>query len=1187
MSHRRVLALFLFLPALLSAQTQVSIILTQPWTDTGVQVTQGAGLDITASGQMDYYGTCPTCIVTPAGLPSVCGAGFAAPGLACYSLVGRIGSDGVPFEVGTSLQTTASSSGELFLGVNDNYFPDNSGSWTASVSSQIFAQSTFVYVNNNVNGSNSVSAFSVGGNGALTAVAGSPFATGGSGTGGYYYASNGIAATVVGNRLYASDSVSNDIAAFTINANTGALTPVPDSPFVYGSPNTNPFGISLAVTPNGQFLYAGDGGNGTSGDIWGFSIGSNGALTPLTGSPFASTGSVDGINVTRDGKYLAAAQGATLDGVATFSIGSGGALTAVEGSPFSTGGDTAYVDINCASDLLFASDATSGETTEVSVETITNGALSAITDSPFTFSVGGNSNVGVLSPNGTFLFVSNQQSNTVTSLNVAAGGSLAEVTGSPFVNSGTGMPTLMGTNQAGTLLYVVNDGHTNDNTVSAFTIGGDGGLTLVSGSPFDTGAAGSPSLTVFPPKTCGTVNSTPGPFAYVANSNSNTVSVINLPTSLVVNAIPVGSDPRGVAVSPGGNQVYVGNTLTNDVSVIDTASSSVMATIPVQSSPYGVAFTPDGTSVYVVNGGSNSVSVIDTASQTVVATVPVQNKPIGVAMALTSNGTFAYVTNVDSNTVSVIAVGSNPTVVQTIPVGAGPNWVVVSPNSSQAYVASWGSNTVSVISVATNTVTATIPVGLIPSGVAFTPDGRTAYVANQTSNTLSVIDTASASVVATVAGFNDPILVAMTPDGSSAYVTNLSGNNVSVVSTATNTITGTVAVGLGPVGVAIASAPPTELTITQPLTTGPVQFNFGPHSYNVQYPPGASIPAGEQMTVTAAQSTLATYQQSVAGTPFANSTCIVYSGTGGNCVNYQVTCSVNGNRVTCPPQPTPNISVKTSYDTLQTIVNPGFLTAPIGTNEWQNIFSQFYLQRIDPSTKGFTKGFSQFYAVALGASSKEGAETFTFLAPLLSTDPRVFGAGVEIPVEFRLTPITKHATPITSAVADLTVVMVSNASGTPESKVVLSRKNTFEYQGAGDYLYQMNTAGFADGTYILTVYGNSFAAQQVPFSINSRSATKCVITPSSSGFYEGQPITFTGTVTPVPPATGTPTGTVTFQDNSNSQLVLGTASLVGGEGSITAVLKAPPDRQFVNATYSGDNNFKACESPYTTMNYLP
>jgi hypothetical protein len=280
--------------------------------------------------------------------------------------------------------------------------------------------------------------------------------------------------------------------------------------------------------------------------------------------------------------------------------------------------------------------------------------------------------------------------------------------------------------------------------------------------------------------------------------------------------------------------------------------------------------------------------------------------------------------------------------------------------------------------------------------------------------------------------------------------------------------------------------PPSSQTIKQPLNpTQPTQFNFGPHNYTVQYPPGTSF-SNVNMSVTAAQTTQATYQQSVAGTQFANSSCVVYTGTGGNCINYQVTCSdaTTNSPITCPGEPTPNISVKTSYDTVQTIVNPGFLTAPIGTNQWQNIFSQFYLQRVDPSTKGFTKGFSQFYAVALGASNGQGAGALTFLAPLLATDSRVFVGGVQIPAAFQLMSIAHPGQSITDAVAGLSVVWVSDASGNPESKVVLASKDAFHYEsGIGGYLHQIDTTGYQAGTYILTVYGNAFAAQQVQFTI--------------------------------------------------------------------------------------------------------
>ena len=671
-----------------------------------------------------------------------------------------------------------------------------------------------------------------------------------------------------------------------------------------------------------------------------------------------------------------------------------------------------------------------------------------------------------------------------------------------------------------------------------------------------------------------------GPFAYVANINSDTVSMIDIPTSLPVTAIPVGSGPWGVAVSPDQTQVYVSNNHGNNVSVINTASNTVVARIPVQSSPFGLAFTPDGTSTYVVNGSSNSVSVINTASQTVVATVPVESSPVGVAMAVTSRGIFAYVTNSASNTVSVIAVGTIPAVVHTIKVGSGPRWVAVSPNSSLAYVENAGSNNVSVISVANNTVTATIPVGTSPFGAAFTPDSSTAYVVNSASNTVSVIDTTSASVVATVTGFDNPVHVALTGDGASAYVTNLNANDVSVITATSNTVTCTATVGSAPIGVAIASLPPARLQVMQPLSpTLPNVFDFETNNFTVQYPPGTSF-SNVNMTVTEVELTQAQFQQRVAGTQFANATCIVYAGAGGNCVDDQVTCSESGSPITCPSEPTPTIAVQTTFDTSQAIINPGYLTTPIGENEWTNIFVSYS----DPRVKAKTTGFSEFVAVDLGTTNSQGAGNMTLLAPLRATDPRVFGAGAEIPVTFELTSIANPSKSITDAIANLTIVMVSNASGMPESTEVLALNNAFAYESGIGYKYQVNTSGYQAGQYVLTIYGNAFAARQVTFTIKKRVATTCVINSSSNQFSAGQSTTFTAVVR-VPSSTGTPTGTITFVDSANSQFVLGTAPLVADAASIKAVLQAPPPRQWIGAVYPGDSNFQGCKSPYIPEDY--
>jgi hypothetical protein len=117
--------------------------LTQPYTDTNVQISSGETFTVMASGTLQYASatTCTSgsCQTTPAGEPpAYCtndseGA-FAAAELNCWSLIGKIGVNGTPFEVGDSLTMTATTSGTLYLGVNDDYYGDNSGAWTAVIS---------------------------------------------------------------------------------------------------------------------------------------------------------------------------------------------------------------------------------------------------------------------------------------------------------------------------------------------------------------------------------------------------------------------------------------------------------------------------------------------------------------------------------------------------------------------------------------------------------------------------------------------------------------------------------------------------------------------------------------------------------------------------------------------------------------------------------------------------------------------------------------------------------------------------------------------------------------------------------------------------------------------------------------------------------------------------------------------
>lgn len=125
----------------------------------------------------------------------------------------------------------------------------------------------------------SVVAFTINSTGALTAVPGSPFAA----IPGYLGTTRPtqVVTDATGSFVYTGLMATGQVAGFSINAATGALTLVPGSPFPAGN---NP--ISLVTINN--FLYV---SSFTDGTISGYSINpKNGARAALAGSPFAVHG---------------------------------------------------------------------------------------------------------------------------------------------------------------------------------------------------------------------------------------------------------------------------------------------------------------------------------------------------------------------------------------------------------------------------------------------------------------------------------------------------------------------------------------------------------------------------------------------------------------------------------------------------------------------------------------------------------------------------------------------------------------------------------------------------------------------------------------------------------------------------------------------------------------------------------
>lgn len=147
------------------------------------------------------------------------------------------------------------------------------------------------------------------------------------------------------------------------------------------------------------------------------------------------------------------------------------------------------------------------------------------------------------------------------------------------------------------------------------------------------------------------VFSTAGARAYVVNSDANSVSVIDTPTSAVKN-VAVGEYPWDVAVSPDGRRAYVVNNLDDSMSVVRSMTDSVTATIPVGARPCRVAVSAAGDRALVVNSHDDSVSVIDTSTSTVSNTITVGCTPFDVTFS--ADGQRAFVSHRDGLTLVAV-----------------------------------------------------------------------------------------------------------------------------------------------------------------------------------------------------------------------------------------------------------------------------------------------------------------------------------------------------------------------------------------------------------------------------------------------------------------------------------------------------------------------------------------------------
>ncbi len=186
----------------------------------------------------------------------------------------------------------------------------------------------------------------------------------------------------------------------------------------------------------------------------------------------------------------------------------------------------------------------------------------------------------------------------------------------------------------------------------------------------------------------------------------------------------IGADPRGMAVDAARRLALVANSWSNSLSLIDLASLQVLNTIRVGLEPVDVTVDGEGT-IYAANSGSANVAVISAGASEIAGVVPLAMLPKGMAVDLSSGRVF--LASASTNGVLVIE-GSR--VVRELRTGAHPTEVSLNAAASLLSVLNYADGDLMLLRANDGQIVRSLPVGERPQGLSAVPHSDELYASD-------------------------------------------------------------------------------------------------------------------------------------------------------------------------------------------------------------------------------------------------------------------------------------------------------------------------------------------------------------------------------------------------------------------------------------------------------------------------
>lgn len=337
--------------------------------------------------------------------------------------------------------------------------------------------------------------------------------------------------------------------------------------------------LTLATSSGAQFVYATNSGDNT---VSVYSMGASGALTPISGSPFAAGNNPYSVAIHPNGKFLYLAN--MFSHSEAYDIGKDGGLTLIPGSDADGGASFA---VEPRGKFVYLAEGIANSVSAYGLGR--NGALTPLGPNYFFFT-GDYASAVTVGPTSEFVYVTNAGTDNLSVFRIDSNGDLTPGPGSPFQTEGNARGVAV--DPKGKYVYVVNQ----DSGINIFRIGCEGGLTSLPGSPFyfpilKSGAEG----VALDPK---------GEFAFFVTGYSDSIVVFRIGadgtlTPVTSASLTTNSWPFWVAVDSNGGFLYTTNWKGSSVAGFSIGDDGSLTPVPgspfaAGTYPAGIAITPAG-----------------------------------------------------------------------------------------------------------------------------------------------------------------------------------------------------------------------------------------------------------------------------------------------------------------------------------------------------------------------------------------------------------------------------------------------------------------------------------------------------------------------------------------------------------------------------------------------------------------